>query len=262
MFDSLYIGATGMVAHQNDLDAIANNLANVNTVGFRRGIVSFSEVSAQLTPTALEPVRHAVPSSGSAPLGAGAVAQMSLSTLAGPFENTGQPLDVAINGSGFFEVLRSDGTTAYTRAGSLQVNSDGLLAAGDGSPLSSQIQVPADAENVTIGTDGKVTANVPNSTTPVLLGRIELVNFPNPAALSAAGSTQYTAPSAAGTPQTGAPGTSGLGSVQQGYLETSDVQMTQEMVTLMLAQRGFELNSKVVQAADQLWQITNGLARS
>jgi flagellar basal-body rod protein FlgG len=96
----------------------------------------------------------------------------------------------------------------------------------------------------------------------VLLGRIELVNFPNPAALSAAGSTQYTAPSAAGTPQTGAPGTSGLGSLQQGYLETSDVQMTQEMVTLMLAQRGFELNSKVVQAADQLWQITNGLARS
>jgi flagellar basal-body rod protein FlgG len=262
VFDSLYIGATGMVAHQNDLDAIANNLANVNTTGFRRDVVSFSEVSAQLTPTALDPTHRVSAPPGSAAAGAGSVAQVSLSMLAGPLQSTGQTLDVAVNGSGFFEVLRSDGTTAYTRAGSLQVNSDGLLAVGDGSPLSSQIQVPTDAQGLTIAPDGKVTATVPNSTTPVSLGQIQLVNFPNSAALSAIGGTQYTAPSEAGTAQTGAPGSTGLGTLQQGYLETSDVQMTQEMVTLMLAQRGFELNSKVVQAADQLWQMTNGLARS
>jgi flagellar basal-body rod protein FlgG len=169
---------------------------------------------------------------------------------------------VAINGAGFFEVLSRDGAPAYTRAGSLQVNSDGLLAAADGSPLAAQIQVPADAQNVVISSDGKVTATVPNSTTPVLLGKIELVNFPNPTALASIGNTQYTAPSEAGTPQTGTPGTAGLGQLQQGFLETSDVQMTQEMVTLMLAQRGFQLNSKVVQAADQLWSMANGLARS
>jgi flagellar basal-body rod protein FlgG len=261
VFDSLYIGATGMVAHQNDLDTIANNLANLNTVGFRRGVVSFDEVSAQLAPTALGPMSHSVQATANAAAGAGAVAQVNLSTLAGPVQNTGQPLDVSISGAGFFEVLRSDGTTAYTRAGSLQVNSEGLLAAADGSPLASQIQVPADAQNLTIGTDGKVTATVPNSTTPVLLGKIELVNFPNPAALAAAGSTQYTAPQGAGTAQTGAPGTSGMGTLQQGYLESSDVQMTQEMVSLMLAQRGFELNSKIIQTTDQLWEMTNGLIR-
>jgi flagellar basal-body rod protein FlgG len=262
MFDSLYIGATGMVAHQNDLNAIANNLANLNTVGFRRGVVSFSEVSAQLAPTVLDPLNRSPQVTLTSSPGAGSVAQVSLSNLAGTLEKTDQQLDVAISGAGFFEVLGSDGTPAYTRAGSLQVNSDGLLAAADGSPLASQIQVPTDAQNITIGTDGKVTATVPNSTTPVLLGRVELVNFPNPAALLASGNTQYTAPAEAGTPQTGTPGTGGLGLLQQGYLETSDVQMTQEMVTLMLAQRGFELNSKIVQAADQLWEITNSLARS
>jgi flagellar basal-body rod protein FlgG len=262
MFDSLYIGATGMVAHQNELDAIANNIANINTVGFRRGVVSFEEVSSQLIPTALGPLAPAAVRNAASAQGAGSVAQTSLSTLAGPLESTGQELDVAINGAGFFEVLGHDGTPAYTRAGSLQVNSDGLLATADGSPLASQIRVPADAQSIVIGADGKLTATLPNSTTPVLLGRIELVNFPNPAALTAAGNTQYTAPPEAGTAQSGAPGTQGLGQLQQGYLETSDVQMTQEMVTLMLAQRGYELNSKVVQAADQLWSLVNSLTHS
>lgn len=262
MFDSLYIGATGMVAQQSQLDVIANNLANLNTVGYRRGIVSFSEVSAALAPSALDPLTGPTTVAAADSAGAGAIAQTSLSMLAGSFENTGQPLDVAINGVGFFEVLGSDGTPTYTRAGSLRVNQDGLLSVADGSPLAAQIQIPADAQNVTIATDGKVTATFPSAKSAVLLGRIELVNFPNPAALTVAGSTRYTAPAEAGAPQTGAPGTEGLGQLQQGYLETSDVQMTQEMVTLMLAQRGFELNSRVVQAADQLWSITNGLQRS
>ncbi|HWW21840.1 MAG TPA: flagellar hook-basal body protein [Steroidobacteraceae bacterium] len=260
MFDSLYIGATGMVAHESDVDTIANNLANLNTVGFRRGVVSFSEVSAQLAISALDP--SGVASAPATVPGAGSVAQTSLSTLAGPLQTTNQPLDLAIDGSGFLEVLRADGTLACSRAGSLQVNPDGMLAIADGTPLSPQIQIPPDAQSIAISPTGQVTALVGSSTTPVLLGRIGLVNFANPAALTIVGNNQYSAPPAAGNPQTGAPGSAGFGLLRQGFLEASNVQMTQEMVSLMLAQRGFELNSKMVQTADQLWSITNGLVRS
>lgn len=267
MFDSLYIGATGMIAHQSEMDTIANNLANLNTIGFRRGLVTFSDVSAQLAATALASAGHAAASTAAAAAstaasGAGSVVQTTLSLLPGTLQSTGEPLNVAINGAGFFEVLRPDGTPAYARAGALQVNSDGLLALADGTPLSAQIQVPPDAGTLTIGSDGKVTALLGNATTPALLGQIELVNFANPGALNILGSNQYTAPAAAGTPQTGKPGTAGFGQLQQGYLEASDVDLNQEMTSLLLAQRGFELNSKLVQSADQLWSLTNGLVRS
>jgi flagellar basal-body rod protein FlgG len=260
VFDSLYIGAAGMVAHQAAVDTIANNLANLSTVGFRRGIVSFSEVSSQLTPSSLAPAAE-LPQAAAAG-GAGAIATTTLSMLPGSLETSDQPLDVAISGAGFFEVLRADGTPAYTRAGQLEVNSDGLLATSDGSPLASQIQVPPDAQNVAIGSDGTVTAVESGSSTPVQLGRIQLVSFANPAALVSAGDNLYTAPAEAGAAQPGTPGTSGLGHLQQGYLESSDVNMSQEMVSLLLAQRGFELSSRVVQTTDQLWSLTNGLVRS
>lgn len=260
MFDSLYIAAAGMTAHQTALDTIANNLANLNTVGFRRGIVSYSEISSQLAPSALDPNEQLAQAAGA--LGSGSIAQSSLSILPGTLETSDQPLDVAISGNGFLEVVQADGTPAYTRAGSLQVNSDGLLAVADGTPLAAQIQVPPDAQNVTIGTDGTVTALEGNSTTPVQLGHIQLVNFANPAALVPAGDNLYTAPPEAGAAQPGTPGTSGLGQIRQGYLESSDVQLSQEMVSMMLAERGFELNSRMAQTADQLWSITNGLVRS
>jgi flagellar basal-body rod protein FlgG len=263
MFDALYIGATGMIAHQTQVDTIANNLANLNTIGYRRGLVTFSDVSAQLAATALTPADRVAPAAASpTAFGAGSIAQTNLSMLSGTLEVTNQPLDVAIDGSGFFEVLRSDGTPGYARAGSLMVNGDGLLAISDGTPLSAQIQVPPDAQSVTIGADGQVTAVVGASTTSTLLGRIQLVNFANPAALNIVGSNQYTAPVSAGAPQTGTPGTAGFGQLRQGYLEASDVDLNQEMTSLLLAQRGFELNSKIVQSADQLWSLTNGLVRS
>jgi flagellar basal-body rod protein FlgG len=258
MFDALYIGATGMVAHQTQVDTIANNLANLNTVGFRRGVVSFADVSAQLAATALDPNEPA----SSVTTGAGSIAQVSLSLLPGTLQQTGQPLDIAIDGPGFIEVLRSDGTPAYARAGSLQVNSDGLLAIADGSPLAAQIQIPPDAQSIAVGADGQVTALLGNATSPTVLGRLGLVNFANPAALNIAGNNQYTAPAAAGVPQAGHAGSAGFGQLRQGFLESSDVQLNQEMVSLLLAQRGFELNSKMVQTADQLWSITNGLVRS
>jgi flagellar basal-body rod protein FlgG len=263
MFDSLYIGATGMIAHQAQMDTIANNLANLNTIGFRRGLVTFSDVSAQLAATALTAVGRAAASTASTALsGAGSVIQTTLSLLPGTMQATQEPLNVAINGAGFFEVLRPDGTPAYARAGALEVNSDGLLAMSDGTPLSAQIQVPTDAGSLTIGADGQVTALLGSATTPTSLGQIELVNFANPGALTVVGSNQYTAPTSAGTPQTGKPGTAGFGQLQQGYLEASDVDLNQEMTALLLAQRGFELNSKIVQSADQLWSLVNGLVRS
>lgn len=262
MFDSLYIGATGMIAHQTQMDTIANNLANLNTIGFRRGLVTFSDVSAQLAATALTAVGQSAAAAASTVPGAGSVVQTSLSLLPGTLQSTSDPLNVAINGSGFFEVLRADGTPAYSRAGALVVNSDGLLAMSDGTALSAQIQIPPDASNLTIGSDGRVTALVGGATTPTFLGQIELVNFANPGALSILGSNQYAAPAAAGPPQTGKPGTGSFGQLQQGYLEASDVDLNQEMTALLLAQRGFELNSKLVQSADQLWSLTNGLVRS
>jgi flagellar basal-body rod protein FlgG len=263
MFDSLYIGATGMIAHQSQMDTIANNLANLNTIGFRRGLVTFADVSAQLAATALTAVGHtATNTAATAAAGAGSIVQTTLSLLSGTLQSTNEPLNVAINGSGFFEVLRPDGTPAYARAGALQVNSDGLLALSDGTPLSAQIQVPPDAGTLTINPAGQVTALLGGATTPTVLGQIELVNFANPGALTVLGSNQYTAPAAAGSPQTGKPGSTGFGQLQQGYLEASDVDLNQEMTALLLAQRGFELNSKIVQSADQLWSITNGLVRS
>jgi len=263
MFDSLYIGATGMIAHQLQMDTIANNLANLNTIGFRRGLVTFADVSARVAASALTAAdRTAASASASLLSGVGAVVQTSLSLLPGALQSTQEPLNVAINGAGFFEVLRTDGTPAYARAGALQINSDGLLALSDGTPLSPQIQVPPDAGPLTISPNGQVSTQLAGATTPTVLGQIELVNFPNPAALMGAGANQYTAPAAAGTLQTGKPGTAGLGQLQQGFLEASNVDMNQEMTALLLAQRGFELNSKVVQSADQLWSLVNSLVHS
>jgi flagellar basal-body rod protein FlgG len=260
VFDSMYIAAAGMVAHESALDTIANNIANMNTVGFRRGVVSFSEISSQLSPSALAPAAEQAMAASN--LGAGSLAQTSLSSVPGTLATSDQPLAVGISGAGFLEVLRPDGTAAYTRAGSLEINSDGLLATSDGSPLAAQIQVPPDAQSIVIGNDGTVTAVERTATAPVQLGHIQLVNFANPAALVPAGNNLYTAPAAAGVAQPGTPGTGGLGELRQGYLESSDVQLSQEMVSLMMAQRGFELNSRVAQAADQLWSITNGLVHS
>lgn len=260
MFNSLYIAAAGMVAHETALDTVANNISNLNTIGFRRGIISYSEISSQLSPSALGPAGQ--PLMAQSALGAGSVAQTYLSVVPGALATSDQPLDVAISGAGFLEVLQPDGTPAYTRTGSLEVNSDGLLATAGGAPLAAQIQVPPGAQNIAIGTDGTVTAVEGAGTAPVQLGRIQLVSFANPASLVPVGNNLYTAPLEAGAAQPGTPGTAGLGQILQGHLESSDVDLSQEMVSLMMAQRGFELNSRVAQTTDQLWSLTNDLVRS
>jgi flagellar basal-body rod protein FlgG len=261
MFDALYVGATGMRAHQLQIDAIAHNLANLNTVGFRRGVVSFEEVSAALRmasaadPTAIATV------SGPLTRGAGVAGTIALSSTPGALKETGEALQLAIDGPGFIEVIRADGTPAYTRAGELQINEDRMLATAEGVPLAAQIEFPVDATGIVIHPDGRVAVTTSELEGEQVIGQIDLVAFQNPSALQAAGANLYVAPPAAGEPQIAAPGESGMGTLRQGFIEASNVQLTDELTTLMLAQRAFELNARVVQAADQMLSITNSLSR-
>jgi flagellar basal-body rod protein FlgG len=261
MFDALYIGATGMRAQQTQVDTIANNVANLNTTGFRRGVVSFEDITSALTPMGTDPVLQAVRSTLATVRGAGALAINTMSTTAGSLTQTSQPLDIAINGNGFIEVTRADGTPAYTRAGSLQINSDGQLALADGTPLAGRFVFPPDMTSVQINSDGKVYAVVTGQS-PVEVGQIQLANFANPAALQAIGGNLYVATPDSGEARTGVPSEQGLGSLQQGWLESSNVQLVEELTSMMVAQRGFELNGRVVQAADQMMAITNSLYRT
>jgi flagellar basal-body rod protein FlgG len=260
MFDALYVAASGMRGQQMQIDTIAHNLANVNTNGFRREVASFSEVSAAVAANAVDDAGRPVAPT-SVMRGAGVMSSLALSSLAGELKPTGESLDIAIDGIGFMEVIRADGTPAYTRAGKLHINEDRLLAAQDGSPLSARIEIPPDVRKIEVQPDGRVMALLGDSEESVELGQIELAAFPNATALTAAGANLYVAPPAAGEPQIAAPGQLGMGVLRQGFLESSNVQLTDELVTMMLAQRAFELNSRVVQAADQLLSIINSLYR-
>lgn len=257
MFDALYVGAAGMKGHQLQIDTIAHNLANLNTIGFRRGITTFSEVSAALATTPLNTVLGDNPE---AFRGAGISAGVTLSSRMGELRQTGETLDLAIDGLGFIEVIRSDGTPAYSRAGRLRINDNGELATPDGSPLAAGIQIPSGVRQIVISEDGRVLAASENGDR-VELGQIELVTFPNATALRPIGGNLYVTDTAAGEPQMATPGQSGMGVLRQGFVESSNVQMADELVSMMLAQRAFELNSRVVQAADQLMSITNSLYR-
>jgi flagellar basal-body rod protein FlgG len=261
MYDALYIAATGMRASQTQVDTIAHNVANVNTAGFRRNVVSFSEVSASVTPTGTDPILEAV-RSNLASRGAGALASTALSTAGGELKQTGEKLDVAIDGAGFFEVVRADGSLAYTRAGSLRLNGEGLLTLADGTPLAARMQFPPDTKEIQVSSDGKVLANVGGDVAPIEIGQLDLVTFTNTAGLKAIGANLFVATPESGEARAGAPGEEGRGSLRQGFLEGSNVQLVEELVAMMLAQRAFELNGRVIQAADQMMQITNALYKA
>lgn len=260
MLDSFYISSIGMRAHSTEIDTISNNVANLNTTGFKRGVVSFSSLSATDSAGAAANAARAAAVLASV-RGGGVTTQLGYSMVAGALTQTNAPLDVAINGNGFIEVTRADGSPAYTRAGSLMVNAQGMLATRSGEVLAAKIAVPPDAQSVSIAPDGHVYAVTASSATQLDLGQIDLVSFANPSGMQAAGGTLYVPGTESGDPHSGAPSTDGLGSLQSGYLESSNVDMTTELTTLMLAQRGFELNSRVVQAADQMLQTVNSLYR-
>jgi len=260
MLDSLFIGATGMQAQQASLDVIANNMANINTAGFKRSRLSFEDLLYRTMPGA--------PAGGSLLSGMGtSVALTDKVFTVGDVKQTGQPYDLAINGQGFFEVTLPDGSTAYTRSGVFHVGADGSLLTEDGYPLSAKITVPSDATAVTIASDGTVQATVPTDKSPTTLGQIELVTFVNPSGLKPLGNNLFQATTDgdvstnSGDPQSGTPGQNGIGTLAQGFLESSNVNLIEEMVNLVIAQRAYEVNSKVVQASDQMLGLSNGLYR-
>lgn len=259
MMNSLYIGATGMLAQQQNVDSIANNLANVNTTAFKKNRITFTDAFYKVA-------NSADPQSASAAnpviVGMGTlVSGNAKSFVTGEVKQTNRELDVAIQGNGFLEVQLPDGSSAYTRQGALQVTKDGLLGTSEGYALKQQIQIPTDALKITIDSTGKVTASMQNEKNPVELGQLELTGFPNLEGLSPIGDNLYTASERTGAAVVAKPGEDGMGTIAQGYLESSNVDLAQEMVNLVLAQRAYELNSKVIQASDEMLSISNNLRR-
>jgi len=263
MFRALNTAATGMVAQQLNLDNIANNLSNSSTAGFRRRRVQFQDLLYQSTvmPGAAATQNTTVASGLQVGMGTRPGASEVIH-VQGEFTSTGNPLDLAIQGAGFFQVKMPDGQTAYTRAGMFHLDNQGNVVTADGNALEPAITIPADAQNITIGADGTVSVTQPAQTQSQQVGTIQLANFQNPGGLNSIGGNLYLATTASGDPIVGTPGGSdGLGSLQQGMLEQSNVNVVEEFIQMILAQRSYEANSRVVTAADQMLQQLNSLSR-
>jgi flagellar basal-body rod protein FlgG len=262
MLDALSIGATGMQAQQSHVDAIANNLANVNTAGFKKNRASFSELvvsGAQAGRAAAGAEAGVFASSG---VGVGVQLGAAGKVFdAGELKKTESPLDLAIAGDGFLELAMPDGSRAYARGGSLKVNAEGQLTTQAGVPLKPGLSIPDNAQAVLISAGGRVQVRLPGQATPVEVGQIELARFANPQGLLAQGDNVYRATEASGEPIGGRPGEDGMGRVVQGALEASNVKLVEEMVNLMVAQRAYEASVKVVQASDEMLGMINGLRR-
>lgn len=262
MIRSLYTAATGMEAQQLNLDITANNLANVSTTGFKKSRVDFQDLLYQTIRSAggTQAQGVQVPTGVQVGLGTRIGATQKVFTT-GDMISTGNPLDVAIEGDGFFQVRLPSGEIAYTRDGSFKKDADGKLVTSDGYALEPAVTIPSGALDVTIGEDGSVTATVQGQTEPQPCGNIELVNFLNPAGLMSHGRNLFTSTVASGEPVTGTPGQDGLGKLSPGYLEMANVKVVEEMVNLITAQRAYEVNSKSIQTADEMLNIANNLRR-
>lgn len=259
MIDSLYIGATGMQAQQTNVDMISNNLANVNTPAFKRGRVTFEDLLYR------DVARASMADPGTDTLQKMGVGVSISSTgkvfTQGDIKKTDVPFDVAINGQGFFEVSLPDGSVGYTRDGHFQVNRDGYLVTSDGYSLKNPIQIPPDAKEILVQSNGLVLVSLPNEKQPVEIGQIDLTTFVNPTGLSAQGNNIYLPSSLSGESASNKPGETGSGVLQQGFLEQSNVKLVEEMINLIVAQRAYEVNSKVIQASDEMLGMSNNLRR-
>lgn len=237
------------------LDVISNNLANVSTTGFKRATAVFEDLMYQNLRQvgASSSEQSQLPSGLQVGLGVRTVAT-SRSFAQGNLQQTGNKLDVAVQGNGFFQVTMPDGTTNYTRDGSFQIDSQGRLVTATGLPIASGVTIPANATAIAIGGDGTVTAQIPGNVTPQSIGTIALANFVNPAGLDPKGQNLYAESPASGQPSSGTPGANGLGALMQGFVETSNVNVVQELVTMIQTQRAYEMNSKAIQTSDQMLQ--------
>lgn len=258
MHAALYVSKTGLSAQDIQLTTISNNLANASTTGYKRDRAVFEDLLYQIQrqPGAQTSEETQLPSGLQLGTGVRVVGTQKQFT-AGSLQVTGQALDLAVDGRGFFQIQQPDGTTAYTRAGQLHLNSDGQLVDASGLLLEPNITVPPNADNLTIGTDGIVNAFVPGEAAATILGNIQTVDFVNPGGLQAVGGNLFLETASSGTPVTGTPGENGLGQIKQGMLENSNVDIVEEMVNMITTQRAYEMNSKVVSTADQMLQFVS-----
>lgn len=255
MIRSLWISKTGLDAQQTQMDVVANNLANVSTNGFKRSRAVFEDLLYQniRQPGAQSSQQTQIPSGLQIGTGVRPVAAERIHTQ-GNLAQTGNKLDVAIQGSGFFPVLMPDGTTGYTRDGSFQTDGQGQLVTSSGYVVQPAMTIPANANSVTIAQDGVVSITQPGSVAPVQIGQMQLASFINPTGLQSNGQNLYLETSSSGAPSTAAPGTNGTGTLGQGFVETSNVNVVEELVNMIQTQRAYEINSKAITTSDQMLQ--------
>lgn len=255
MMRSLWISKTGLDAQQTNMDVIANNLANVSTNGFKRSRAVFEDLLYQTIrqPGANSSQQTQLPSGLQIGTGVRPVASEHIFTQ-GNMTKTDNPLDVAINGQGFFQVLLPDGTTAYSRDGSFHIDSQGALVTSSGFHVQPAITIPANSLSVTIARDGTISVMKSGSAAPTTAGQLQLVNFVNPAGLQSMGENLYLETASSGTPNANTPGTNGLGLLNQGYVEASNVNVVEELVNMIQTQRAYEINSKAITTSDQMLQ--------
>ena len=265
MLDAMNIAATGMRTQQLNVDTIANNLANVNTGGFKKSRVNFVDLVTHGTDAAAQALAgaQAMPGLDAAQRSGAGVAVTAVDKVfdGGTLQKTGGAYDLAITGEGFFEVAQPDGAKVYTRGGSFKVGSDGMLATATGQVLQPEIQIPSSATAVSVAADGKVSVTTSSSSTPVEVGQLTMVRFANAGALTALGDGLYASSDTSGEAIAGHGGEDGMGTISQGFLEGSNVTMVDEMVNLMVAQRAYEASVKVVQASDEMMGMVNNLRK-
>jgi flagellar basal-body rod protein FlgG len=261
MIKALYTAASGMGAQQKNLDNVASNMANANTTGFKRSRIEFQDLIYQTMKTSA-PTEQGTTTPVDLQIGGGtkAVASVKNFEMGSPTE-TGNPLDLMIRGDGFFQVLMPDGRISYSRDGSWKISADGQVVNTDGLTMEPPITIPKDATGILISSEGRVMVNTAGATEPSEIGQIELARFVNPAGLSNLGGNLYTQTIASGDPMVATPGLDGTGALEQGFLESSNVDIVTEMVSLITAQRSYELNSKSVRTADDMISIATQLKR-
>jgi flagellar basal-body rod protein FlgG len=262
MFRALYTAASGMTAQQLNLDNVANNLANSSTAGFRRRRLQFQDLLYQnlVMPGAAATQQTTLVAGLQIGLGTRTAASEIIQQQ-GDFSATGNPLDLTIQGEGFFQVTLPSGETAYTRSGAFHLDAQGNVSTADGNPITPAITIPPNATSITVGNDGTVSVTTPGQTAAQQVGTIQLALFANAGGLNSVGQNLFLATTASGDPIIGTPGgAEGLGSIEQGYLEQSNVDVVEEFIQMILAQRSYEANSRVVQAADQMLQQLNNLS--
>ena len=263
MFRSLYTAASGMLAQQLNLDNVANNLSNASTAGFRRRRLQFQDLVYQnlIMPGAAATQQTTIAAGLQIGLGTRSSASEIIQAQ-GDFTATGNPLDLTIQGNGFFQVRLPSGDLGYTRSGTFHLDAQGNVVTSDGNPLEPSVTIPPGVTSLTVGQDGTISVTLPGQDQAQQVGNLQLALFPNPGGLNSVGQNLFLATTASGDPVVGTPGGSeGLGAVQQGYLESSNVNVVEEFIAMIVAQRTYEANSRVVNTADQMFQNINSLGR-